>query len=55
MFASSEPMHCGDRLEAHAWREIQASCQLFHFRRGCFLTLGNSCIDGLKEKLLEKF
>lgn len=29
MFASSEPMHCGDRLEAHAWREIQASCQLF--------------------------
>ena len=43
------------RLEAHAGRETQASCQLFHFRRGCFLTLGNSCIDGLKEKLLEKF
>ena len=49
------PLHCGEGLEAHAGRELQASCQFFHFRRCCFLALGNSGIDGLKEQFLEEF
>ena len=54
MFASSEPMHGGGRLKAHAGREAHAARQFFHFRRRGFLALGYGGIDGLQEQVLEE-